>query len=53
MNNNSSVYNHQVLLQNPDNTVGSPYKVAKGGMTKKKQNFIENLSDIQNSRNGA
>tara|TARA_B110000285_G_scaffold232805_1_gene304832 strand:+ start:1564 stop:1776 length:213 start_codon:yes stop_codon:yes gene_type:complete len=45
MNNNSSVYNQQVLLQNPDNAIGSPYKMVKG-ISKKKQNFIENLSDL-------
>ena len=54
MNNNSSVYNQQVLLQQPENNnhSGSPYKIGKN-LTKKKQNFIDNLNEIQNSRNGA
>jgi len=48
------VYNQQVLLQQPENAGGggSPYKIGKN-LQKKKQNFIDNLNEIQNSRNGA
>jgi len=34
MNNNSSVYNQQVLLQQPENQ-GSPYKIGKNLQKKK------------------